>query len=132
MLLFFFKKESTSHFLYFKKLLVPENHGDVSASLLAPYVDPCVTKMLQQHEIFQAQFYGPQLGLDVDMDRLRASEHFELTQRFCEQYDQASFDPNFESKDLEFFTPMVEEVFSREPFWHTKDHPKKGLVTGND
>jgi gamma-butyrobetaine dioxygenase len=112
------------------ELLVPENHGDVAASLLAPYVEPAVTAMLKQHEIFQSQFYGEQLGLKVDVGALKTSEHYELTQRFCEEYDQASFDPLFQSRDVAFFTPMVEEVFGREPFWHTPDHPKRGLVTG--
>ena len=75
--------------------------------------------MLKQHEIFQAQFYGPAMGMQVDLEKLKKMPHYELTQRFCERYDQTAFDPKFVSKDIAFFTPFCERVFSREPFWHT-------------
>jgi predicted HD phosphohydrolase len=32
--------------------------------------------------------------------------------RFCHDYDQNCFDPNYDSKTLEFFIPMVNEFFS--------------------
>ena len=112
------------------ELFVPENHGDVAAAILAPYLEPAVTKVLQQHEIFQAQFYGDKVGLRVDHAALQAMPEYELTQRFCKAYDQTSFDPEYDSLPISFFRPMVEQVFSRKPYWHTTGHPKAGLVTG--
>ena len=35
---------------------------------------------------------------------------------FCEKWDQASFDPNYESLPLEKFAPMVKNIFSRKPY----------------
>ncbi|MCW2558778.1 MAG: metal-dependent phosphohydrolase, partial [Mycobacterium sp.] len=35
---------------------------------------------------------------------------------FCEKYDQNCFDTQFEHRPLEFFRPMVEQVFAREPW----------------
>ena len=32
---------------------------------------------------------------------------------FCEHFDQNCFDPDYDSLPLEFFRPIVEEVFSR-------------------
>jgi len=34
---------------------------------------------------------------------------------FCSKWDQKSFDPDFEEKPLDYFIPMIEEIFSREP-----------------
>ena len=31
-------------------------------------------------------------------------------------WDQKSFDPNYETKPINFFAPMVREVFSRKPY----------------
>ena len=35
---------------------------------------------------------------------------------FCHRWDQAAFDPEYESLPLEFFEPMVRRLFAREPF----------------
>ena len=35
---------------------------------------------------------------------------------FCERWDQASFDPDYDDLPLEFFRPMVREVFARKPY----------------
>mgnify|MGYP007000305919 len=34
---------------------------------------------------------------------------------FCSKWDQKSFDPDFQTKPLEYFKPMIKEIFSREP-----------------
>jgi predicted HD phosphohydrolase len=36
--------------------------------------------------------------------------------RFCERWDQAAFDPDYETFPLAFFEPMVREVFGREAY----------------
>ncbi|MEM9239978.1 MAG: peptidase, partial [Pseudomonadota bacterium] len=41
---------------------------------------------------------------------------FDDCAEFCERWDQASFDPDYDTLPLEFFAPMVEEVFAREPY----------------
>lgn len=113
------------------ELYSPSNHGDFAAALLAPYISPAVHWCLAHHEIFQVQFYGKQMGMETSAyEQFRDSEHFQLTQRFCENYDQAAFDATFEPLPLSFFTPLVEQVFSRVPYWHSPAHPKRGLVTG--
>ena len=32
---------------------------------------------------------------------------------FCERWDQSSFDPDYETESLDFFEPMLNDVFSR-------------------
>ena len=46
-------------------------------------------------------------------DRFKDSPHFQRCAEFCHKYDQAAFDPDYESEPLEFFEPMVERVFAR-------------------
>ena len=43
--------------------------------------------------------------------------YYEACARFCQEYDQPSFDPTYNTDSLESFKPLVEEVLSRTPFW---------------
>jgi predicted HD phosphohydrolase len=43
-------------------------------------------------------------------------EFFDDCAKFCENWDQSSFDPDYETLSIEFFAPMVQEVFAREPY----------------
>ena len=46
-------------------------------------------------------------------DTFRSSPHFDACAEFCEKYDQAAFDPDYESEPLEFFEPMLRRVMAR-------------------
>jgi predicted HD phosphohydrolase len=46
-------------------------------------------------------------------DKFAEHPHFEACREFCEKYDQAAFDPDYESEPLEFFEPMVRRVMER-------------------
>ncbi|NCX84621.1 MAG: peptidase, partial [Rhodobacteraceae bacterium] len=41
---------------------------------------------------------------------------FDTCAKFCERWDQSSFDPDYPTKPLEYFEPMVREVFSRKAY----------------
>jgi predicted HD phosphohydrolase len=61
-------------------------------------------------------YYAHHVGGDRNArDRYRENIWFEDAVEFCERYDQNCFDPDYTSKPLEFFSPMVTDVFSREP-----------------
>ena len=53
-----------------------------------------------------------------------------MTERWCQDYDQASFDPGYPSLPLDAFRPVVARVFGREAYWWDATHPKKAAVTG--
>ena len=90
------------------------NHPDIAAAIVKPFVDEKLHWMCEHHGIFQGYYYFHYLGLDRDLrDQYRGHAHFEDTARFCEQYDQSSFDPAFDSAPLDFFEPMVRRVLSR-------------------
>ena len=70
--------------------------------------------MVANHGIFQGYYFFEHLGLDKNMrDQYQGHPHFEYTAQFCHLYDQAAFDPDYESETLEFFEPMVRRVFEK-------------------
>ncbi len=48
-------------------------------------------------------------------DKYNGHDYYDDTVKFCEKYDQISFDPDYESLRLEDFAPYVKRVFGRRP-----------------
>jgi len=98
-------------------MLSPENHGELAAAILKPYVSPKNYWILKHHGIFQGYYYFHHLGGNRNLrDQFKDHEYFQACADFCKNWDQVSFDPNFDTKPLEFFEPMVRKIFAREPF----------------
>jgi predicted HD phosphohydrolase len=97
--------------------LAPENHSQFAASILRPYVRAEVTWVVEMHGLFQMRYYAHHYGDNPD-GYLAYQDHpwFAACCRFCERWDQASFDPNYPSKPLTYFMPMLRQVFSRPAF----------------
>lgn len=97
--------------------LSPENHSQFAASILRPYVRAEVTWVVEMHGLFQMRYFAHHYGNDPD-GYLAHQDHpwFDACCRFCERWDQASFDPDYAHKPLSYFEPMVREVFSRPAF----------------
>ena|SRR5690625_1572214 len=97
--------------------LAPDNHADIAAGILEPFVDPLNVWMVRHHELFQGYHYRHFYGLDREArDRYKNHPAYERTVRFCDQWDQRSFDPDYDTLPLEHFRPLVERVLSRPPF----------------
>jgi len=94
--------------------LAPMNHSEFAASLLRPYVSEEITWVIEKHGLFQSYYYAHHLGMDRNgRDRYRNHPYYDACVRFCERWDQSSFDPDYPTKPLDYFAPMVHEVFSR-------------------
>ena len=90
------------------------NHPEVGASILKPFVSEELHWICQHHGHFQGYYYFHHLGMDREArEAFRGHPHFEACAEFCEKYDQAAFDPDYESEPLEFFEPMVRRVMER-------------------
>ena len=99
--------------------LAPLNHDSLAANILRPYVRKECAWVVQHHGIFQYKYYADKIGLDPEARQKYAGhEYFDAAVRFCERWDQESFDPDYDTHDLEHFRPMVEEVFGREAWSH--------------
>jgi len=125
----------------------PSNHGEVPVSILRPFISPETAWVLENHEVFQMFYYADKVVIDEATDTAEAKQQRDFDKnrrdllkktvpdqawwdscaRFCEDWDQASFDPEYESEPLEFFEPMLKSVLAREPFWFDKEHPKRGV-----
>jgi len=113
------------------ELLSPSNHGEIPAAILRPYISPENYWILAHHEIFQGYYYLHHIGGNRNTrDIYRNHPNYDRTVYFCEKYDQASFDPAYQSLPLEAFEPMVCNIFSRKLYWWDQEHPKLGCVTG--
>jgi len=97
--------------------LAPYNHGELVAAILRPYVSPENVWMVENHRIFQGYYYFHFMGLDRnERDKFKGHPAFERTVIFCDRWDQVSFDPNYDTMPLSDFRPMLESVFSRQPW----------------
>ena len=89
------------------------NHPDIAAAILKPFVSEENHWMVAHHGIFQGYYFFHYLGMDRNMrDNFRDHPHFERCATFCEKYDQAAFDKNYDAMPLEAFEPMVMKLFA--------------------
>ncbi|MCZ4352257.1 HD domain-containing protein [Roseovarius aestuarii] len=96
-------------------IYAPYNHDEYAATILKPFVREQCTWVVATHGDFQMLYYGQHLdGADQHKrERHRDSPYFDDCAEFCERWDQASFDPAYDTLPLDFFVPMVDEVFAR-------------------
>jgi predicted HD phosphohydrolase len=97
-------------------IVSPDNHSAVAAAILAPYVSEKNHWIIEHHGIFQGYYWFQYIGEDRHArDRYRDHEHYQACVDFCANWDQASFDPDYDTLPLEHFEPMVRNIFAREP-----------------
>jgi predicted HD phosphohydrolase len=98
-------------------VLAPANHSQYAATIIRPYVREEVTWVIEHHGLFQMYYYAHHLGGDRDArDAYRHHKWFGACEHFCEHWDQAAFDPDYPTRPLEHFEPLVRRIFLRPPF----------------
>ena len=99
--------------------LAPLNHAEYAATVLKPYVSEKTHWIIEKHGEFQAYYYAHHLGGNRNKrDKYKDHKYYDACVKFCEKYDQCSFDPNYKSYPLEKFEPMVRNIFARKPYSH--------------
>jgi predicted HD phosphohydrolase len=97
--------------------IAPLGHGKVAAGVLSPYVSPETAWLLEKHPIFQGYHYFHHYEMDRNArESYRGHPAFERTCRFCDEWDQASFDPTYDTLPIEAFTPILGRIFEK-PRW---------------
>ena len=97
--------------------LAPLNHSEYAAAILKPFVSKKTHWIIEKHGEFQMYYYAHHLGKNRNQrDKYKDHEYYQDTVDFCEKWDQTSFDPDYDSKPLEFFVPMVKKIFARKPY----------------
>ena len=106
-------------------LLAPDNHSEMAAAVLRPYVSERTYWIVRHHGLFQSYYFAHFRGGDRNArDRFKDHPWYQDAVDFCHRWDQPSFDPAYESLDLEFFEPMVRRVFARAPFSLSDDRER--------
>lgn len=97
--------------------LAPQNHDRFSAEVIRPFVRWDVSWVIEHHGIFQMLYYARHYGWDENArDQFKDHPCFNSCAEFCERWDQSSFDPDYRMKPLEYWEPMVREVFARKAY----------------
>ena len=88
------------------------NHPAIAAEILKPYVSESTYHVVRTHQDFQGRHYYSMLGKDPESRAQYASEPWYAdAERFTDQWDQAAFDPDYDTLPLEHFEPLVRKVF---------------------
>jgi predicted HD phosphohydrolase len=94
-------------------LLGPNNHADIAAAVLKPFVSEQNHWMVEKHAIFQGYYFFHHLGLDRNLrEQFRGQPWFDYTEEFCAKYDGPAFDPDYRSAPLTEFEPLVRKVLA--------------------
>lgn len=97
--------------------LAPENHSQYAAAIIRPYVRPEVTWVVEHHGLFQTYYFAHHFGEDPNArDVYRDQPYYASCVRFCERWDQAAFDPDYPTRPLAHYEPLVRRLFSRTAF----------------
>ena len=97
--------------------IAPLNHSELAASVIRPYVSKKTCWIVKKHGLFQTYYYNHHYGKDRNIrDKYKGHPYFKATIDFCHDWDQASFDPNYNTIPLDEFIPIVGRIFSREPY----------------
>ena len=98
-------------------IFAPYNHDEYAASILKPFVREQCTWVIEKHGDFQMLYYGHHVGGNQHKrDAYAGHTYFEDCAEFCERWDQASFDPDYKTEPVEFFTDMTRDVFARQAY----------------
>lgn len=111
----------------------PFNHDKLAAAILKPYVRGQVHWVIENHGDFQLVYYGHFVGADRNArEKFLGHPFFDDCVDFCERWDQASFDPHYDSLPLSFFEAMVASVFAVEAWdTHVLTAPAQPLVNAD-
>ena len=103
--------------------LAPANHSQLASTIIRPYVREEVTWIIKMHGVFQLYYFGSEdydgksIGINKNLrDKFKNHKWYESCDKFCRDWDQLSFDPDYPTKPLSYFEPMLREVFTRTPF----------------
>jgi len=91
--------------------LAPYSHSEMAAAILRPFVSAKLYWIVKQHGLFQMYYYAHHCGGDRNArDKFKDHEWYQDAIDFCAHYDQNCFDPDYDSKPLEFFEPLLRKL----------------------
>ena len=90
------------------------NHGAIAAEILKPYVSHETCEVVRTHQDFQGRYFYALIGRDPNAYRQYMDQPwYELACRFSDEWDQTSFDPDYDMLPFAHFEPMIDRIFSQ-------------------
>ena len=94
-------------------VLSPDNHSQVVAAILQPFISERNFWILKHHGLFQGYYYFHHINKDRNIrEKFKDHQFYQACVDFCFKWDQCSFDPNYDNLPLEHFEPMVRRIMS--------------------
>ena len=94
----------------------PCNHDAYAGLVLKPFVREQCSWVVGLHATFLAEYWKKNPSRPSAREAYRDVPYYDDCVAFCELWDQSSFDPDYDDLPLEFFEPMLLEVFGRSPY----------------
>ena len=96
------------------KVISVDNHPAIAAEILKPYVSRETYEIVRTHQDFQGRHYYALMGKDPDARKQYENEPwYDRAVQFTDEWDQASFDAEYDTLPLSYFEPMIDRVFAR-------------------
>jgi predicted HD phosphohydrolase len=80
----------------------PERHGAFAAELLGGYISERNDWMLRHHQLVDSP----------EWSRWSSHPHASWTETFFERYDTDAMDPEYDNLPIEFFEPLIRQIFA--------------------
>jgi len=89
------------------------NHAPIAAEILRPYVRSDIVEVVRTHDDFQGRYYYELFGGNPDARlKYQDARWFSLAERFSDEWDQVSFDPDYPTPPLSHFEPAIRMIFT--------------------
>jgi predicted HD phosphohydrolase len=96
------------------KVISVDNHPAIAAEILKPYVSRETYEIVRTHQDFQGRHYYALMGKDPNARTQYENEPwYQRAVQFTDEWDQASFDAEYDTLPLSYFEPMIDRVFAR-------------------
>ena len=97
-------------------IIAPENHCDIAAGMLKPYVSDHNHWIVKHHVMFSGYYFFQFCGMDRNSHKALADHPaYAAAKHFVEAWDGPSFDPAYDTLPLDNFEPLVRRLFAKAP-----------------
>ena len=115
------------------KAISPANHAGIGAEILKPYVSRETYEIIRTHQDFQGRHYYALLGKDPEARRQYVKEPwYPQACQFTDEWDQAAFDPEYDTLPISHFEPMIDRLFAQMPETARSAGGSPGSSQGSD
>lgn len=109
--------------------LAPYSHSEMAAAILRPFVSDEIYWVVKHHGLFQMYYYAHHCGGDQHArDQFKNHQFYGSAVKFCHEYDQNCFDPEYCSESLDFFQPLLARVFAKPKAIDTEHIARYGRI----